>query len=372
VYPALAVARSLRALPDAPELSWIGGRRGIEERLVPAAGIRLRRLVVRSLRTVEVDVHAVLDPLRLVASVPQAVAMLLRDRPAAIFTTGGFVAVPVLVAAAMLRVPVVLWEGNAVPGRSVRATARLARVKAVSFAAAGERLGGTWYLTGTPIRDLAAEAPAVARARLGVPPGLPCLLLFGGSQEVRRFNRAVREVLPELVRRAALVHVTGPSAIREFEAVRATLPEAVRAAYRPVGFLGEGADGPAMSDALAAADLVVGRAGSSTLAEVSAAGRPMIVVPYPHAAGHQAANARIAAEAGAALLVADEDFDGAALLGAVDLVEDPARIEAMSAAARRLARPRAADAVAALVTAVARREPLPDRSAVEQLAGAAA
>ena len=372
MYPALSVARSLLALPDAPELAWLGGRRGIEAQLVPSAGIPFRRLLLRSLRSVEANVHAVLDPLRLAASVPQAFVALVARRPDAIFTTGGFVAVPALLAAAPLRVPVVLWEGNAVPGRAVRWTARLARVKAVSFAEAGARLGGTWFLTGTPIRALGAADRMAARARLGLAAGRPCLLVFGGSQEVRRFNVAVRDVLPELVRRAAVLHVTGPGAIAEFDALRATLSDQGKAAYRPVAFLGEGDRAPTMADALLAADLVIGRAGSSTLAEAAAAGRPMVVVPYPHAAGHQERNARAAVDAGAAVLVPDDAFDGDALLDASALLEDPVRLAAMGAAARRLARPGAADAVATLVAAVARRVPLPDPAALERIATAAA
>ena len=129
IYPALAVARSLRARADgrdAPELVWLGGHRGLEATLVPAAGIPCAGSPLRSLRTTDADVHAVLDPIRLGASVPQAAAILAAERPAAIFTTGGYVAVPVLMAAAPLRIPVVLWDGNVIPGRAVRATARLA------------------------------------------------------------------------------------------------------------------------------------------------------------------------------------------------------------------------------------------------------
>lgn len=362
MYPALAVARSLRALPDAPELAWLGGRRGIEARLVPAAGIPFHRLLARSLRSVEPNLHAVLDPVRLALSFPQALARLLAWRPDVLFTTGGFVTVPALLAGAFLRVPVVLWEGNAIPGRAVRATARLARVKAVSHAAAGERLGETWRLTGTPIRRLEAGDRSAARARLGLPDGIPCVLVFGGSQEVRRFNHAVRQALPELARRVAVVHVTGPSTIGEFTAVRDALPEELRPRYLPFADLGD-----EMADALVAADLVVGRAGSSTLAEVCAAGRPMVVVPYPHAAGHQAANARAMAEAGAAVLVEDEAFDGPALLRALELLARPESLDAMAAAARRSSRPGAAAAVTALITAVARREALPSQAEIDAL-----
>jgi UDP-N-acetylglucosamine--N-acetylmuramyl-(pentapeptide) pyrophosphoryl-undecaprenol N-acetylglucosamine transferase len=123
-----------------------------------------------------------------------------------------------------------------------------------------------------------------------------------------------------------------------------------------------------MLTALAAADLVVGRAGSSTLAEVTALGLPIMVVPYPHAAGHQKANARQLVEAGAGRLVDDAAFDASALLEAAQLLEDPAAHLTMSAAARELGRPGAADAVADLVLAAARREPMPDPAVVERRA----
>src|SRR3954471_8728307 len=128
IYPALAVARSLLARPDGAELRWLGGHRGLEAALVPAAGIPFQRLALRSLRTVEKDVHLVLDPVRLGAAVPQAAAILARWAPpggprirarwgpAAILTTGGYVAVPVLMAAAAMRIPSDLWEGNVIPG----------------------------------------------------------------------------------------------------------------------------------------------------------------------------------------------------------------------------------------------------------------
>ena len=175
IYPALAVARSLSASPEAPELRWLGGHRGLEATLVPAAGIPLRRLAARSLRTTEADVHAVLDPIRLGLSVPQATAILLAERPAAILTTGGYVAVPVLMAAAPLGIPVVMWDGNVIPGRAVRATARLASALAVSFAATCRALAAAapnrpCFVTGTPIRDIDAIDRVAARERMDVAP----------------------------------------------------------------------------------------------------------------------------------------------------------------------------------------------------------
>jgi UDP-N-acetylglucosamine--N-acetylmuramyl-(pentapeptide) pyrophosphoryl-undecaprenol N-acetylglucosamine transferase len=371
IYPALAVAHSLRARPDLrepPELSWLGGHRGLEASLVPAAGIRLRRLAARSLRTTEADVHAVLDPIRLGASVPQATAILLRERPDAIFTTGGYVAVPILMAAAPLRIPVVMWDGNVIPGRAVRATARLAAALAVSFEATCRALGAVTrsrpcYVTGTPIRDIDAIDRVAARTRLGIAPSERVLLIFGGSQAVRRFNAAVAEALPRLVERVTVIHVTGEDGYAAALAGREDLAATTRGRYRPYPFLRDD-----MLAALAAADMVVGRAGSSTLAEVTAMGLPMVVVPYPHAAGHQRANAANLVEAGAARLIDDDAFGADALLDAARLLEDPAAHAAMSAAARALARPGAAAAVAELVLAAAAREPFPEPAEIERRA----
>ncbi len=321
---------------------------------------------MRSLRTASLDAHVVLDPVRLGVSVPQAGAILASERPAAIFTTGGYVAIPVLLAAAPLGIPVVLWDGNVIPGRAVRATARLADVIAVSFAATCSALSGAapgvpCYVTGTPIRDTGEIDRGAARERLSIAASERVLLIFGGSQAVRRFNTAVSQAIGGLVERVTVIHVSGEDGYAAALADREALPTDLRARYRPYPFLRD-----EMLPALAAADLVVGRAGSSTLAEVSALGVPIVVVPYPHAAGHQRANARALVEAGAARLVDDEAFDAAALLEAAALLDDPATHGAMSAAARTFGRPAAADAVADLVLAAAERRALPDPADVDR------
>jgi UDP-N-acetylglucosamine--N-acetylmuramyl-(pentapeptide) pyrophosphoryl-undecaprenol N-acetylglucosamine transferase len=276
--------------------------------------------------------------------------------------------VPVMLAAAALRIPVVLWDGNVIPGRAVRATARLATSIAVSFEATCRALapvaaGPPCRVTGTPIRDLSELDREAARRRLEIGPGERVLLIFGGSQAVRRFNLAVAEALPRLVERVTVIHVTGEDGYPTALVGREALPEALRPRYRPFPFLRE-----EMLAALAVADLVVGRAGSSTLAEVTALGLPMVVVPYPHAAGHQRANAASLVEAGAARLIDDEAFNASALLDAARLLDDPAAHARMSAAARSLGRPGAASAVAELVLAAAARRPPPDPEQIERLA----
>jgi UDP-N-acetylglucosamine--N-acetylmuramyl-(pentapeptide) pyrophosphoryl-undecaprenol N-acetylglucosamine transferase len=269
-------------------------------------------------------------------------------------------------AAAPLRIPIVLWEGNAIPGRSVRAIARFADALAVSYDAAARALaaaGVPTYVTGTPIRDVTAISRSAARVRLDLPPDAPTILIFGGSQAVRRFNAAVAAALPRLVERVHVLHVSGESGYAAALAARERLPADVRTHYRPYPFLRDD-----MLAALVATDLVVGRAGSSTVAEVTALGIPSVIVPYPHAAGHQGANAEILAAAGAARIVADEEFDADALVAATDLLFDEAGRTAMAAAARSFGRPGAADAIAELVLALATRKPLPTTDSIDAIA----
>jgi UDP-N-acetylglucosamine--N-acetylmuramyl-(pentapeptide) pyrophosphoryl-undecaprenol N-acetylglucosamine transferase len=217
-------------------------------------------------------------------------------------------------------------------------------------------------VTGTPIRDTTAIGRADARKRLDLPADARVVLIFGGSQAVRRFNLAVAEALPRVVERGHVIHVTGDAGYAEALAGRERLPVELRSRYRPYPFLRDD-----MLAALVAADLVVGRAGSSTLAEVTALGIPSVIVPYPHAAGHQLANAQVLVGAGAARLVADEAFDAEALVAAADLLADEGTLAAMSLAARTFGRPGAADAVAELVMAAAERRPMPDAARIEAI-----
>ena len=290
--------------------------------------------------------------------------MLVVRRPAAIFTTGGYVAIPVLLAAAVLRIPSVLWDGNVIPGRSVRFVARLATVLTVSHPETATALGHERaYVTGTPIRPTNTIDVDDARARFGARPGERILLVFGGSQAVRRINDAVLGALPRLVERVRVVHVTGEAGYGAAIAARETLPADLRDRYRPYPFLHDD-----MTAALAAADLALGRAGASTLAEAAAFALPTVIVPYPHAAGHQRLNAEAYARSGAATLVEDDELDADKLVELVGLLADPARHAAMSAEARDQARPDAAVAVADLVMAVASRLPLPSEAEIEAIA----
>jgi UDP-N-acetylglucosamine--N-acetylmuramyl-(pentapeptide) pyrophosphoryl-undecaprenol N-acetylglucosamine transferase len=220
-------------------------------------------------------------------------------------------------------------------------------------------------VTGTPIRRLTGVDRAAARAALGLPQDLPNMLVFGGSQQVRRLNDAVTEALAELIGQVSVVHVAGEAGYAAALARKQALPAEQRDRYRPFRYLGD-----EMTAALVAADLLVGRAGSSTLAEACALGLPMVIVPYPYAGAHQERNAERLADAGAAKVVADRDFDARSLIDAAALLTNPGALESMRAAARGFGRPGAADAVAELVLALAERRTLPSQAEIDRLARA--
>jgi UDP-N-acetylglucosamine--N-acetylmuramyl-(pentapeptide) pyrophosphoryl-undecaprenol N-acetylglucosamine transferase len=347
IYPALAVARALRdAQPDL-ELSYIGGVRGLERRLV-GDQLPYHQLVVRSLRSTSANLHLVLDPLRLAASVPQAWWLLGRLRPAALFTTGGYLALPLLLAARARRIPTLLWEGNVIPGRANAAAGRLATRVAVSFPPTLEAFPGRGFVSGTPIRSFAGVDRGAARASFRLTDADRLLLVFGGSQAVARITAALDGSLAGLLPDWRVLHLAGEAGMEAAVALRDRLPAELRDRYQPMPFLTD-----RMTEALVAADLVLGRAGSSTCAEVAAAGVASILVPYPHAAGHQAANAQWLAGQGAARVVPDGELTAARLVAEVTVLHDDRTRAAMADAARRLGRPDAARQIADQLLALA-------------------
>jgi UDP-N-acetylglucosamine--N-acetylmuramyl-(pentapeptide) pyrophosphoryl-undecaprenol N-acetylglucosamine transferase len=324
------------------------------ERRIVGDALPYHQLVVRSLRSVERDVHLVLDPLRLGVSVPQAWALLGRLRPAAVFTTGGYLGIPLVTAARARGIPSLLWEGNVVAGRATAAVGRLATRVAVSFPPTLAAFPGRSFVSGTPIRSFAGIDRDAARDSFGIAADDRLLLVFGGSQAVVRLTDALDAARDRLLADWHVLHIAGDAGLAEAEALRGRLPEALRHRYHPVGFLTD-----RMADALVAADLVLGRAGSSTCAEIAALGVASILVPYPHAGAHQRANAAWLADQGAAVVVPDDELDGDRLLAEATHLRDDAERGRMAAAARALGRPDAARALAEELLALAEGRPLP-------------
>ncbi|MCS6952225.1 MAG: undecaprenyldiphospho-muramoylpentapeptide beta-N-acetylglucosaminyltransferase [Bryobacterales bacterium] len=336
VMPLLAVAQELRRRGHRPV--FIGTRQGLEARLVPAAGFPIEWIEIGGWK--RVGLRRALRTLRqLPWSVARVLAIFRRWKPAAVFSLGGYVAAPVMAAALLGRVPYVVMEPNAVPGFASRWFGRFAARALLSFPETAAWFPpGRTELTGVPVREEFFSIPPKPLGEEFV------LMISGGSQGSRRLNQAARDSWP-LFRESGFavrfLHQTGPAEYAE-----------VAHAFAGSGLRGEIVSFfEDMAAALAAADLVVCRAGAGALAELAAAGRPAILVPFPYAADdHQRRNAEAAARAGAARVVPDGECTGARLFREVtELASRPDLLEAMGRAARARARPDAARRAATLL-----------------------
>lgn len=356
VFPAIAVARELvRADADLVPV-FVGVPDRLEAQLVPAAGFDLHHI-----EAVAVPRRPSPRLLKVPGALRQGVRrceQLARELDvAAVVTFGGYVSFPLDRAALRADLPLVIHEQNSVPGLTNRVASRWADRVAVSFPSSAERFPRPerCVVTGNPVRDDVSRldrqrARASARERLGLQPDLPTLLVFGGSQGARSINRAITDAHGRWDGRdLQILHAAGTRGYAE----SARRWEQARARSRgPAVTLVEFIDD--MADAYAAADLVVCRAGATSIAELTALGLPSVLVPYPHATGdHQTHNARGLQRAGAAVVIADDQLDGASLVAAAEpLLRDPARYAAMATSAAVFGRPDAAANVARLVREV--------------------
>jgi UDP-N-acetylglucosamine--N-acetylmuramyl-(pentapeptide) pyrophosphoryl-undecaprenol N-acetylglucosamine transferase len=329
VVPALAVADALRA--EGALVTFVGGERA-EAELVPAAGYPLRTISVEGIDRRN-PLRATRALVRAARSCASARSLLGELAPDAVMGGGGYVAGPVGLAALARRVPLVLTEADSHLGLTNRLLAPFARRVCLAFPIDG-RGGSRYLLTGRPIPAFEADRGR-ARERFGIAPTEQCVLVFGGSLGARTINRAALEAFS-----SGAFHVLHVCGRRDFEELsRRPLP----AGYD----LREYLDIAEFTEALAAGDLVVARAGGSVF-EIAAHGLPAILVPYPHASGdHQSANARWMSDAGAAVVIEDSRLSAAGLAREVaELLSNPARLAAMAGASRRLARPKAAAEIA--------------------------
>jgi UDP-N-acetylglucosamine--N-acetylmuramyl-(pentapeptide) pyrophosphoryl-undecaprenol N-acetylglucosamine transferase len=313
---------------------FVGGERA-ERDLVPAAGYELRTMRVQPLARRD-PVAAARAAVVAARSVVTAGGLLRELRPSAVLGAGGYVAGPLGVAAALRRVPLVLMEADSHLGLTNRMLAPVARRVCLTFPLPG-RDASRYRVTGRPVPAPARDR-AAARERFGIPADAVCVLIFGGSQGARSINLAAVEAFA-----AAGFHVLHAAGTRD-------LPDltAPRGDYDLRGYI------TGFGEAILASDLVVARAGGSIF-EVAAYGRPMVLIPYPYAsADHQTANARYFADAGAAVVIPDSELTAARLGQEVgQLLSDPERLAAMGKASAELARPSAAQDIAAEVLAAA-------------------
>jgi UDP-N-acetylglucosamine--N-acetylmuramyl-(pentapeptide) pyrophosphoryl-undecaprenol N-acetylglucosamine transferase len=357
VMPALAIARAIgeRGHPIGT-VHMVGSERGLEAKLFPASALPHTLLPGRGIER-KLSLQNLRSLGGLVVAFSRAWGLVGRLRPQVVVSVGGYASVPCALAAALRRIPIVVAEQNAAPGAANRLVSRFAKACAVSFE--GTPLPHP-VVTGNPVRpeiiaiDRTHDAEA-ARHKLDVYPGRRVVLIFGGSLGALKLNKAVVEAIKRWASRTDL-HVRHIVGRRDWEQISTSLSGRSSIAGAPLRYQMVEYDDD-MPTSLAAADLVVCRAGSSTCFELLAAGLPSVLVPSPFVtADHQTANAKHMVAAGASVMVPDAELDGPRLVAEVDaLLGDPPRLAEMTAAALRAARPDAARAIAALVEETAAR-----------------
>jgi UDP-N-acetylglucosamine--N-acetylmuramyl-(pentapeptide) pyrophosphoryl-undecaprenol N-acetylglucosamine transferase len=347
VYPALAVYQALDAERSDVETLWVGSKGGMEEELVRRASVSFTSIPAAGLHGVGLRVLP-----RNLAQLGRGVfasQKVLRDfRPDVLFFTGGFLAGPMALAgrapapSAGRRVPILLYVPDVEPGLALKSLARFADRIAVSAEESRRYFSKQVIVTGYPVRaEMQSWTRDKGRVALMLDNELPVLLVVGGSKGARSINQAVVQHLSALLKMAQVVHVTGQLDWDTVETAKATLTTKEMRRYHAFAYLHE-----EIGAALAAADLVVARAGASTLGEFPFFGLPAILVPYPHAWRYQKVNADYLAQRGAAAIIRDELLQNELLGVVTDLLENPSKREAMQAAMRSLARPQAARAIA--------------------------
>ena len=335
LYPGIAVARELRRRQPDAQITFAGTARGIEARVIPREGFELDTL--RSVGLKGTSLAARLRGLLLIPlSAIDAWSILSRRTPNLVIGVGGYSSGPVVAIAALRRIPTLLLEQNAVPGLTNRLLAPAVSAAAVTFESTASFFGRRAIVTGNPVRSEFFEPSPAAPAI-----GPPRILIFGGSQGAHAINMAMVEAAAQLAAHPGGMAITHQTGERDLELVRDGYRRAgLEARVEPFLF--------AMDREIKAADLVVCRAGATTIAELTAAGRPAVLVPLPTAADdHQRKNAEVLGAAGAAEVVEQTDLQGGSLAARIQaLINTPDRLATMAAAARKLARPDAVRVIA--------------------------
>jgi len=331
------------------QLLWVGGEGGMEAELVqrheipyttiPAAGVH-----GVGLRTLPKNLS------KLVRGVIESRKILREFKPDALFFTGGYVAVPMALAG--WRIPSLLFVPDIEPGLALQFLAWFAKKITISASTSTVKFSQASRVieTGYPVRtDLAQWDKKSAREKLGLDAEKPVLLVFGGSRGARSINNAILANLPQLLERTQIVHISGKLDWQNVRDAQKSLKGKQAQNYRVFDYLHE-----EMGAALASADLVVSRAGASSLGEFPFFGLPALLVPYPYAWRYQKVNAEYLSEKGAAILVKDENLAERLLPLVDELLGDPQKLDEMKEAMKRLARPQAAEKIAAELLALAR------------------
>jgi len=349
LFPAIAIAEALLQLRPDTAVRFVGSGNRIEARVVPAQGYAFDPLWISGLRR-SFSLSTVVLPLKLLVSLMQSWRILRRRRPHVVVGTGGFASGPLIYVAARIGIRALIHEQNEHPGVTTRRLASLVDEVHVTFPSSARLLPGARRIvvSGNPVRpSLQRHDPGDARVHFGLHPARRTLFVFGGSLGASAINRALRPLVPRLVREEyQLIWQTGARDIEEFRSLGALYQEQV--VVRP--FIDE------MDQAYSAADLVLCRAGATSVAELGVLAIPAILVPYPHAAAdHQDKNAVAVAARGAARVLRDSELSRLET-ELFSLLDDEKELARMTAAAAALGRPRAAVDIAEAVIRLAERQ----------------
>ncbi|MGE5378234.1 MAG: UDP-N-acetylglucosamine--N-acetylmuramyl-(pentapeptide) pyrophosphoryl-undecaprenol N-acetylglucosamine transferase [Bacteroidota bacterium] len=338
MYPALAVHSALTAKVPGLDTLWVGGQGGMEESLVTRQGIPIQTIPAAGVHGV--GMAAMPRNLVTITRGTFAARRILKDfKPDVMFFTGGYVAVPVALAGRSI--PSLLYVPDIEPGMALKSLAGMADVIMVTTDESQRFFNKKVYETGYPLRsDLALWDRQTASQHLEISGQLPVLLVLGGSKGAHSINQAVLNHLQALLQKFELIHISGDLDGQLVKDAHAQLPADLAARYHEMPYLHE------MGAALASADLVVSRAGASSLGEYPLFGLPAVLVPYPHAWRYQKVNADYLTRRGAAVILEDARLDDDLLPTLNVLIDNPKKMKAMRAAMFQLSHPRAAEKIA--------------------------
>jgi UDP-N-acetylglucosamine--N-acetylmuramyl-(pentapeptide) pyrophosphoryl-undecaprenol N-acetylglucosamine transferase len=346
LYPGVAIAREFERQLQPSEIIFVGTTRGLETKVLASEGYELVTIKARGImgkRPMARILGLAVTPLGLI----QCLALCRKRRPDLVIGIGGYTSPPLIEAAFLLGIKRALLEPNAYPGVANRVLSPLANLIFVSFAEAVPFFDAAkTRVVGTPIRRAFLEAIPAGEVTpvAGLGPGL---LVLGGSQGARTINRAMTAALPILLKSHPDIRVIHQTGERDFEEVAAAYRATL---HRQGSGIAEPEVAPFLFDvprALTQADLIISRSGATTVAEITACGKPSILIPFPHAIhGHQERNARVLVQAGAAEIILDENLSGEVLAQTISaLLRDPARLNEMGRQSHALGRPDAAEQI---------------------------
>ena len=331
------------------DILWLGVRGEMEEQLIPRAGIKLETISGGPIAGVS-RLEQIKNLIKLGWAVVQSGRLMRRFRPDVLLVTGGYMSVPVAFVAHLLKIPSLVFVPDIEPGSAIKMIMRWDNGVAATFKEttaylpAGKRFVTTGYPVRGELRDWAKRPQAAGLAQFDLQANKRTLFVFGGSRGAWSINQALMAILPDLLVDMQVIHVSGTLTWDKVEAFAVTLPEPLRANYRPFPYLHE-----EMGAAFLAADLVVARGGASMLGECPLFGLPAVIVPYPHAWRYQKINADYLADRQAAVRLNDEDLDEKLLLTVTQLILNDDTLRQMSEASLALKTSNAAQELAQAV-----------------------